>query len=253
MTAFVADGRTATRRPTLDADEAHVWWLGVGGSDRANDHVRRCLSPDEVARAGRFVRGSDGRRYADTRGALRLILGGYLGVDPGKLAFQTNEFGKPELTEPLSGEHIEFNVSHSDSLALIGVSVGRRIGVDLERIRFDTSLEQVAAYFLSATEQAALSALSPEARTRAFFDVWVRKEAYVKGRGEGLSLPLQRFSVSLHPEGPAMIANSIHPEDVSRWSLYDLGPAGDYAAAAAVEGDIERIRSFDMRWPHGSG
>jgi 4'-phosphopantetheinyl transferase len=77
-----------------------------------------------------------------------------------------------------------------------------RVGVDLERIRFDLSCEQLAEQFFSQQEIAALSACSLNQRRSAFFSCWTRKEAYVKAKGLGLSMPLDDFSVSLRSGGP---------------------------------------------------
>ena len=92
-----------------------------------------------------------------------------------------------------------------------------------------------------------LDSLPVESRTKAFFDCWTRKEAYVKGRGEGLTLPLEQFSVSIDPTQPiGLIENRVHPADVSLWSLQGIDPGPGYAAAIAVEGHNWSIACFDM-------
>jgi 4'-phosphopantetheinyl transferase len=70
-----------------------------------------------------------------------------------------------------------------------------------------------------------------------FFVCWTRKEAYSKARGEGLSMPLDQFEVSLIPGEPAALVSAQRDSnDAVRWSLEELFPAADYAATFAVEG-----------------
>jgi 4'-phosphopantetheinyl transferase len=111
------------------------------------------------------------------------------------------------------------------------------VGIDLEYIRSDLQVEQLAERFFSRREIATLRTLPPEVQRQAFFLCWTRKEAYLKARGEGLSLPLDQFDVSLIPGEPAaLLSTQRDPYEVSRWSLQELTPAPGYAAALAVEG-----------------
>jgi 4'-phosphopantetheinyl transferase len=122
-------------------------------------------------------------------------------------------------------------------VALYAVTRGREIGIDLECIRFDLEVEKIAERFFSRREAATLRTLPPEVQRQAFFLCWTRKEAYFKARGEGLSLPLDQFDVSLIPGEPAaLLSTQRDPYEVSRWSLQELTPAPGYAAALAVEG-----------------
>jgi 4'-phosphopantetheinyl transferase len=189
----------------------------------------------------------DRAQYVMARGYLRIILSRYLGAEPSSIRFRRNSYGKPELIHSGDEERLNFNVSHSGSLALYAITRLGSVGIDLERIRKDPSHEEVAERFFSPTERAMLQSLPAESRTKAFFDCWTRKEAYAKGRGEGLALPFDQFSVSIDPTQPiGLIENRVHPADVSLWSLeeIDLGPG--YAAAIAVEGHNWSITRSDV-------
>jgi 4'-phosphopantetheinyl transferase len=133
---------------------------------------------------------------------------------------------------------IEFNVSHSDGLALIAVASGRRVGVDLELVHSGAAEEEVAERFFSATEVAALRALPRALQDEAFFSCWTRKEAYLKARGEGLSAPLDGCSVSLIPGKPAELLDDPGAKDeIHDWSLRSFRPAPQFIAAVAAEGE----------------
>lgn len=127
-------------------------------------------------------------------------------------------------------------MSHSCDVALIAVARDREVGVDVERLRDGVDLEGIARRFFSPTEVSALLALPQHHRQEAFFSCWTRKEAYIKARGSGLSMPLDGFDVSLAPDAPAaLLTTRPDPMDATRWSLYSFDPALAYLAALAVE------------------
>jgi 4'-phosphopantetheinyl transferase len=181
------------------------------------------------------------------RGMLRVILSRYLNVTPGQIQFHYNRYGKPRIMDPAGTEWLNFNVSHSGDLILIAIAHGRKIGVDLEQTRQDVSYDQVAQRFFSPQEYAMLQSFTAaEAKRKAFFDYWTRKEAYIKAQGQGLSIPLEQFDVSLDTDEPArLLANRIDPEDVSRWTLQGISPGQGYTGAIAVEGNDWRLTCFD--------
>ncbi len=232
----------------LADDEVHVWRAFLDLATEQVEDLYRSLTPDEQERAGRFRFQRDREHFIVARGVLRAILGRYLKVEPGQLHFRYSPYGKPALTGESGGETLRFNLSHSYGLALYAVARSREIGVDLEHIRADLASERMAEQFFSAREIAALRALPANVQTEAFFNCWTRKEAYVKARGKGLSLPLHQFDVSLAPGEPAtLVSTRGDPLEASRWSLQALYPGPGYAATLAVEGHSWRLRCW--QWP----
>jgi 4'-phosphopantetheinyl transferase len=223
-------------RLTLDSGAVHVWLASLDQSPSQVSHFQDTLAADERSRASRFYFRHDRERFIVARGVLRAILGRYLNRAPESLAFRYSFYGKPALVSESGVETIRFNISHSHGTALYVVTRGREIGVDLELIRDGLEIEQIAERFFSRREVSALSALPTELRQRAFFLCWTRKEAYIKARGEGLSLPLDQFDVSLIPGEPAaLLSTQPDPDEALRWSLQELALASGYAAAFAVE------------------
>ena len=130
---------------------------------------------------------------------------------------------------------MRFNVSHTDGLALLAFVRTRDIGVDVEKIKAATDAKKLAERFFSDRERSFLESLSGEELHAAFFRCWTRKEAYVKARGEGLSLPLHQFDVSVAEDEPqALLATRPDPSEADRWVLRDLPTSPGYAAALAV-------------------
>ncbi|HKP10473.1 MAG TPA: 4'-phosphopantetheinyl transferase superfamily protein, partial [Blastocatellia bacterium] len=162
------------------------------------------------------------------------------------LSFGYSEHGKPSLAGSHSGD-LRFNVSHSHELALFAFTWGRELGVDIEWIRPEVAGEQIAEQFFSRDEVATLRALPPGRQAEAFFNCWTRKEAYIKARGEGLSLPLHLFDVSLAPGEPAALLRAAMSDETTRWTMTALAPGAGYKAALVAEGRDWHLRRW--QWP----
>lgn len=233
---------------TLDGDEVHMWRMTLDYPTSQRQELFRTLAEDERSRAARFYFQRDRDRFVAARGALRAILGKYLNVEPEQLLFQYNDYGKPRLVERFQKDELYFNVSHSQGMALIAVTRGREVGVDLEWIRPGFASEQIAERFFSPQEVNTLRALPQSIQDEAFFNCWTRKEAYIKAKGEGLSMPLHLFDVSLVPGEPsALLSDKTNPEEPSRWSLRGLSPAPGFVGAVAAEGRDWQLKCW--RWP----
>ena len=228
----------------LGHDEVHLWVVPLGISAEKSRYFKSILSLDEQERAGRFRKIRDAQRYVAARGSLRSLLGGYLTIEPDRLRFAYGPSGKPGLAGEETLTSIRFSVSHSDDLALFGFARGHKIGVDVERIRPDVGVEDLAARYFSPNEFQKLRSLPADRRREAFYCGWTRKEAYLKALGEGLSFPLDHVEVSLTPNEPAILKASGDPGVSRRWSVQHLSPAPGYIGTAAVEGRGVAFRCF---------
>lgn len=212
--------------------EVHIWRVDLSSSATQTE---ACLSHDERERAARFHFERDRQHFKIAHASLRAILSRYVKLQPAALTFGETAYGKPFMTN-IEAAGLLFNMSHSGDLALIAVAREREVGIDIEYMRADFATMEVAEHFFSVAEIYTLSGLDPHLRTNAFFNCWTRKEAYVKARGEGLSMPLDQFDVSLAPGvAAAMLSNRIDETETSRWTIHDLDVATNYAGALAIE------------------
>jgi 4'-phosphopantetheinyl transferase len=226
----------------------HVWRASLDQVAQVIERHSLSLSPDERERAERFHFLRDKIRFIASRGILRTLLGRYIEVEPGRLRFCYSSYGKPALDEEFAGQGVHFNISHSNGLGLFALARGRELGIDLEWIRPDLAEQEIAERFFSCEEVRALRALPESERQEAFFRCWTRKEAYIKAKGEGLSMPLDSFDVSLVAgEPPMLLRTRSDAREALRWSLIELCPAPGFVAAAAVERGDWNLKCFD--WP----
>jgi 4'-phosphopantetheinyl transferase len=215
--------------------DVHVWCVALDVDAAELQRLRTTLSRAEAARADRFVRQRDAEHFITARGALRTLLGCYLEVPPGEVAFRYGAHGKPVLAEEFAQRELRFNLSHSHGLALLALA-RREVGIDIEFLNRKVEHEQIATRFFSASECAELLALPHAQRSDGFFRCWTRKEAYIKALGEGLSHPLADFDVTLAPGVPArLVATRRDPAETARWEMVDLTPRPGYVGALAVE------------------
>ena len=232
---------------TLAQGEIHLWLASLQPPAAQLQQLWSTLSEAEQARAERFHFEKDRRRFIVARGALRSLLGRYLGQPPRQIEFRYGPQGKPALIDPALEAGLHFNLSHSHELALVAVVCQPEIGVDIEHIRPLADLDALARRTFSSHENQALQALPPELRLEGFYNCWTRKEAYIKADGAGLSQPLDQFDVSLAPGRPAQLLRIDGPEKAAAsWFLHGLQPAPDYVAALAIEAAPPRI--VHWRW-----
>jgi|CXWL01.1.fsa_nt_gi 4'-phosphopantetheinyl transferase len=171
----------------IENEAIHVWGFSLDGSPSFVEQCRSWLSEDERGRAGRFISQQDQRRFVLAHGGLRAVLGRYLGLGPDAVELDRSEAGKPFVRKERRGQSaITFNMSHAHGRALIAVSKGRQVGVDLERIRSDIKVAKLSARYFAPSEQAAIVQLAEEQRAPRFFRYWVVKEAVLKAQGIGL-------------------------------------------------------------------
>jgi 4'-phosphopantetheinyl transferase len=234
----------------LPEDEVQLWRVDLESIRADESRWQKLLSSDESTRASRFHFPRDRQRFVASRALLRTILAAYLATDPNGLSFSYSKKEKPSLGLPYSGSGVTFNVSHSGAIALFAFTRRRDIGVDVEQVRRDFDVEAIARRFFSPHEQGQLAALPAEERVDAFFRCWTRKEAYIKATGDGLSLPLSQFDVSLGAgETSALLATRPDSSEAGRWLLQEVPGGPGYIAALCTRGQDWKLNDWsgDLR------
>jgi 4'-phosphopantetheinyl transferase len=230
--------------PILSANEVHLWTLPHGTQEIAE--YTSLLNDAEMERARRFRFPALFERFVADHGRLRLLLAAYLDADPQRLEFVFNEQGKPRLSGPDC--RLRFNMSHTRGLTMIAVCLDAELGIDVEALRPVEDRDDIAARHFSPIERRSLQA-EPEAdRDLAFLRCWTRKEAYVKARGEGLSLPLDGFAVTLDGKHRAALVHCSWDEhEPYRWMIEHLQPMPGYIGAIVIEQGAWSMIHFT--WP----
>jgi 4'-phosphopantetheinyl transferase len=223
----------------LGAGDVHIWWLPLNCTPAQLDVAARLLSPDEAERVARFRFAHLREHAAAARGLLRTLLARYLSCDPATLRFEYGPQGKPRLAD----KTLQFNLAHSAGLAVCGISLDLPLGVDVELIRPDIDHAGIAEHSFSPNERARLSVEYGFAAVRGFFRCWTLKEAYIKARGGGLSIPLESFDVPLDnaEDTPRQVVSRDTTPEAQGWYARELAVDGAFAAAVAARAPMWRV------------
>ncbi len=199
------------------------------------------LSAGEQERAGRYHFARDRNRFVLARALLRRLLGAYTGEEAARVPLRLSPSGKPSLDDR---SDLHFNLSHCEDRGVVAVA-RQPVGVDLEKIRNIPEALPIAEHLFAVSETRALRAFPTELQSEAFLRCWTRKEAFVKGRGEGLLTPLTSFEVTLDsaPRDRVLLADP----GQGKWRLHNLEAGPGWIGALAVE--LESARLVERVWP----
>lgn len=231
----------------LPNDEIHVWRASLNVFGENLRYLQNILSQDELRRARHSRFEKNRKRFILARGLLRIILSRYVHIAPDELRFTYNRYGKPAMDSMAGQKTLRFNLSHSGDWILYAIRQEQEVGIDIERIR-NIRATWLAESIFSVREYAVFRSLPEHLRQQAFFTCWTRKEAFVKGIGQGLSYPLNQFSVSMIPGEPAKLLNCPdYGRQTQSWDLTELTLDARYVAALAFEGCSSNFRCFQWQ------
>jgi 4'-phosphopantetheinyl transferase len=198
------------------------------------------MSLEEQQQHSRFYFDKHKHQYLITRALVRSVLSLYDdSVAPKDWIFTKNKFGKPQIMAGVSARELCFNISHTDQLIVLAISLKNDIGVDVEYTARKGKMLDIAHSFFSLKEYEALSNLPPEQKNDRFFDLWTFKEAYIKACGMGLSIPLDHFSFSFSNDGDIDISFIPEREDEPAcWKFWQIIPPSSHKIALAMKTDL---------------
>ena len=233
----------------MNPDSVHLWCAYPDDllDEESAQACANLLSEDERARwqALRFERHR--REYLATHALLRNALSHYGNLAPADWRFTKNAHGKPAV-EPRCG--LRFNLSNALGLVVCLISGNAEVGVDVEPHPRAASIAEVAQRMFSPEELAQLRALREEEQRGRCMHLWTLKEAYVKARGIGMSLPTNKFSFLFDATGAVTL--EIDPslgDDPSRWRFCMLNHAGHSIALMVESSCMRELKVWEARAP----
>jgi 4'-phosphopantetheinyl transferase len=206
-----------------------LWWARLAVTEGELARFSSWLSAAEHARAARFGRDSLRQRYIVGRALLRSLLGNALGLAPAAVPIVRGARGRPQLD---SIQGIDFNISHTLDMSLVGIAHGPRIGVDIERADRDVNADGLSRKFLAVEERGTLESLGADARRSRFLRYWTCKEAMSKATGDGISAPFRTMEVELGDQ--IELVHGAAPYEPEAWQLYAVDVPSGYLGTLAV-------------------
>ncbi|MCW8876727.1 MAG: 4'-phosphopantetheinyl transferase superfamily protein [Kangiellaceae bacterium] len=235
----------------INPNEIHLWY---SYDETIQDHhlldtYLSLLDDKEREQRSRFHFKKHRHQYLITRAMVRTILSLYAdNISPEQWAFAKNDYGKPCIANPLMETRLNFNLSHTENLILMGVTLDNEIGVDVEYLPRIGNMLDIANRFFSPLEIKQLHELPIEEQKERFFDLWTLKEAYIKACGMGLSIPLDEFNYSFRKGKINISFDPVRKDQPELWQFWQVTPSNDYKASVAIKAsDADTNYSINMR------
>lgn len=207
----------------------HLWWLPLGTTVAADPTAARTLTAQEQARADRFFFPADRARFITVRAAVREVLAHELGCAPMRVPLGVGPYGRPTVEVP----GVDVNVTHSKDAAIIAVTRGGQVGIDLADPRPDIDWARMARSCFTPVEHHRIRQ-DPAGIQRAGLSVWAAKEAWLKCLGVGLHRPMDSFHTIVHPGTGRGFVLDPDPPAIGTVLIIDADRFG--AAAVAIQG-----------------
>ncbi|PKQ44147.1 4'-phosphopantetheinyl transferase family protein [Confluentibacter flavum] len=242
LTSFMQPSNTKSFN--LSSGMVDVWYIDVNNCKKQIPYYTSLLSTDEKLKADKFKFINDKNIFIVARGVLRVLLAKYLSINPKKVEFKYGDFGKPET---INNQSINFNISHSGKMAIFGFTKSHDIGVDIEEIKNNFDVLDIANNFFSKKEIEFLNNFPTEDQTEGFYRCWTRKESFIKAKSIGLSYPLDSFSVSIDShESAELLETQWDIKEKHNWTLFSFSPYENYIGAISVKGNVKAVKYFNF-------
>jgi 4'-phosphopantetheinyl transferase len=233
----------------LESGEVEVWLTATAAvGDALRPRYAQLLSAPEQARWQRFLVEGARDQYLIGRALLRTTLSRYADAPEAAWVFTMNEYGCPFVAEPAAHRDLRFNLSHAEGLVACAVTRQGEVGVDVENTERAVDPLALAPTVFAAAEIADVAAMPLERRRERFFSYWTLKEAYIKARGMGLSLPLDGFWFELGGAEPRIRFSDRCPDRAERWHFAQRWSTPSHALALAVAPPQSTPPAIRWRW-----
>ncbi|WOD43237.1 4'-phosphopantetheinyl transferase family protein [Hwangdonia lutea] len=222
----------------------HIWVININDVIHKIDNLKHVINKAEKEKASNFHFKKDQNKYIMSRGALRVLSACYLNRNAKEIEFEYGEYGKPEYN---FDSDLKFNISHSGDLIVLSFVKEFDIGVDIEKVKADFDIFEIAANFFSDLEIKTLKKVPKDKQVEYFYRCWTRKESFIKAKAMGLSFPLDSFSVCINSDKKTAVLETkwdINEKDT--WSLFTFSPQPNYIGAVSIQGNINAIEYFNF-------
>lgn len=224
-------------RISLPSGDIHLWFCHHRelGTPALEVSCRALLAPEELAQEARFHLARDQYRYLLTRVLVRTVLSRYAPVQPQAWRFHTGQFGRPSIARPAAPKTrgLDFNLSHTSGLIVLGLARQTQLGVDVENV-LRPAVPDIADLAFTPAETDALRELPLARQSRRFFELWTLKESYVKARGMGLRIPLNKISFTLDDTAIELALDETLGDAVQHWQLWQLQPSDEHVVSVCA-------------------
>jgi 4'-phosphopantetheinyl transferase len=217
--------------PDLLKGEIHLWTVSIGALKDQSDSLKSLLSEEEKRKVSFYKFEQTQLSYIVSQAVLRMLLSSYLDVKPADVKMEAHKKGKPYLIHDRS---VFFNISNSYDLCVYAFSCDAEVGIDIEKIRDLTDIDQLIEKNLTRRERSYLIK-DPAHKLNWFFRFWTFKESYLKAIGEGMRLTPENLEFSLE-DRTIRLRSVNYGFDGTEWQFLEFSRAGNYTGALTYTG-----------------
>lgn len=231
----------------LAENEVHVWLNYLNVHEARIKHLYPLLSDAEKERSERFKFYKHRKAFIASHGFMHTVLGYYINTPANEIKFSHTKLGKPALIENQNPDLIQFNLSHSNNIAMLAVCKQHALGIDVEYAKRKTEWNGISKRFFTPNEQQQLFKLNKDEQKNAFFQIWTRKEAHMKVTGMGLSLSPTNFEVSVPPTAATFTGYTKNKKNIDKTHMQDIflpDMFKDYYACLSADFDFSKVTQF---------
>jgi len=230
--------------PELTPKIIHTWLVNVDDVLHKIEILNRVISKDEKEKATKFRFKKDQNIFIISRGVLRILSAYYLNMGAKNIVFKYGEYGKPEYD---FYSDLKFNISHSGDLIVLSFAKDFDIGVDIEKVKDDFDVLEIASNFFSTLEIETLKKIPKAQQVYYFYRCWTRKEAFIKAKSLGLSFPLDSFSVCISSDKKTeLLETKWNNAEKDTWKLFTFSPQQNYIGAISIQSDVKAVDYFNF-------
>ena len=239
----------AARPLILESGQIHVWLTCLCEICRGSEaDCLEVLSLAERARWRRFIAEDARLQYLVSRALVRTTLSRYDGIPARAWEFETNGYGRPYISGLQARRGLQFNLSNTTGLVACAVTRDCCIGIDVENIKRVLDIEALAPNVFAPKEIEDFVSCPATARRDRFFSYWTLKESYIKGRGMGLSIPLDSFWFDLSGLAPVLYVTERCGDEQGPWRFHQSAPTAQHRLAIAAAGPAGAGLSIRFHW-----
>lgn len=222
----------------------HVWYASFSNNTNNLGYYLELLSADEIKKASKFKFDINQQQSIISRGVLRLLSGKYLNMKPNAIDFKYGKYGKPDYD---FDSNLKFNISHSGDLIALSFVKNFDIGVDIEKVKDNFNVLEIASNFFSKLEIETLKKIPKAEQVEYFYRCWTRKESFIKAKSLGLTFPLDSFSVCINSDKKSKLLETKWDDtEKDTWKLFTFSPQQNYIGAISIFGDVKTVEYFNF-------
>lgn len=227
----------------INENEIHIWVIDANETNHY-EHYEDFLNENERLRVKNFLCENLKKNHMVSHFATRNILSHYLNIPPAQIPIIYSEHHKPYLRE--NPTQVQFNLSHSHGISLLGITKAFKIGMDIEKIEAIQNQSDVEKMILSQNEYNWLSSRPSSEKCESFYRLWTAKEAVMKGFGAGFHFGIENVEFQMPQNFSDRINVKIHshPEELLEWTVQNFIFSDQYMGAFATEQPIHSVSQF---------